>query len=185
MWTNKQPQQAAPTAPVTTVPAQSDSLRGSNASVRTSAWLGPTVVIKGEISGNEDLHIDGKVEGPITLGGHRLTVGRSAEIDAELVAREIVVYGKVRGDIRARDRIEIRKDGSVVGDLNTARIVIEDGAYFKGTIEIDRSSVPVGADLDSLLARSGSKPAASPAPSSSPNSSLNSAPPKKAEPVVD
>jgi len=80
-------------------------------------------------------------------------VGRSANITAEVVAREVIVYGKVNGDLCARDRIEIRKDGSVTGDLTTARIVIEDGAYFKGSVEIDRSNTEVGTDLDSLLAR--------------------------------
>jgi len=121
--------------------------------VHTGARLGPSVAVKGAISGNEDLHIDGKVEGPISLGGHRLTVGRSAEVTAEVVAREVVVYGKVNGNLRARDRIEIRKDGSVIGDLTTARLLIEDGAYFKGHIEIDRNNKLAGTELDSLFAR--------------------------------
>src|SRR5207244_10886544 len=75
----------------------------------------------------------------------------------QIIAREIVVYGKVNGDLRARDRIEIKKDGSVTGDLVTARIIIEDGAYFKGHIEIDRSNTQVGTDLDSLFSRTISK----------------------------
>ncbi len=122
-------------------------------SVRTTAWLGQSIRVKGEISGDEDLQIDGKVEGPISLGGHRLTVGRSAEVNADVKAREVVVYGKLNGDLHARDRIEIKKDGSVVGDLNTARVMIEDGAYFKGSIEIDRSNTPVATNLNDLLVR--------------------------------
>jgi len=74
----------------------------------------------------------------IQLEDRKLTIGASAKVTADLVAREVVVYGSVKGNLRARDRIEIKKDGSVIGDLTTARIMIEDGAYFKGSIEIDR-----------------------------------------------
>jgi cytoskeletal protein CcmA (bactofilin family) len=104
----------------------------------STARLGASLHVKGEISGNEDLHVDGSVEGLIQLEDRKLTVGASAKLTADVVAREVVVYGSVKGNLRARDRIEIKKDGSVVGDLTTARIMIEDGAYFKGSIEIDR-----------------------------------------------
>ncbi len=135
----------APTAPA----ASTDAIRPSG---RRPAWLGPGIRVKGEVFGDEDLSVDGNVEGPISLGGHRLTVGNAGRVAAEVVAREVVVYGAIDGDIRARDRIEIKKAGSVIGDLTTARIVIEDGAYFKGHVEIDRST-QVGADLDTLLSR--------------------------------
>jgi cytoskeletal protein CcmA (bactofilin family) len=105
----------------------------------STARLGASLHVKGEISGNEDLHIDGSVEGLVQLDDRKLTVGASAKLTADVVAREVVVYGSVKGNLRARDRIEIKKDGSVVGDLTTARIMIEDGAYFKGSIEIDRT----------------------------------------------
>ena len=105
---------------------------------RATARLGASLHVKGEISGNEDLHIDGSVEGLVQLEERKLTVGASAKVTADVVAREVVVYGSVKGNLRARDRIEIKKDGSVIGDLTTARIMIEDGAYFKGSIEIDR-----------------------------------------------
>src|SRR5713226_6798856 len=138
MLGNKEPEpRTLGPSPATGAETRSDSSRPASATVRAAAWLGPSLRVKGEISGNEDLHVEGKVEGPISLGGHRLTVGRSAEVTAEIIAREVVVFGKVDGDLRARDRIEIKKDGSVVGDLSTARVMIEDGAYFKGTIEID------------------------------------------------
>ena len=104
----------------------------------STARLGASLHIKGEISGNEDLQVDGTVEGLIQLDDRKLTVGASAKVTADLVAREVVVYGSVKGNLRARDRIEIKKDGSVIGDLTTSRIMIEDGAYFKGAIEIDR-----------------------------------------------
>lgn len=111
----------------------------------TTARLGASLHIKGEISGNEDLQVDGTVEGLIQLDDRKLTVGASAKVTADLVAREIAVFGSVKGNLRARDRIEIKKDGSVIGDLTTARIMIEDGAYFKGAIEIDRKGEASGA----------------------------------------
>jgi cytoskeletal protein CcmA (bactofilin family) len=119
----------------------SDPIRPSAGQpVASSARLGASLRVKGEISGNEDLHVDGAVEGLIHLDDRKLTVGISAKVTADVIAREIVVYGSVKGNLRATDKIEIKKDGSVVGDLTTARIMIEDGAYFKGAIEIDRQS---------------------------------------------
>jgi cytoskeletal protein CcmA (bactofilin family) len=115
-----------------------------------SARLGPSIHVKGEITGNEDLHVDGSVEGQIALEDRKLTVGSSAKVTADVSAREIVIYGNVKGNLRAKDRIEIKKDGSVVGDLTTARIMIEDGAYFKGSIEIDRGE-GARADKPSLV----------------------------------
>jgi cytoskeletal protein CcmA (bactofilin family) len=114
------------------------SNRPSNASARTLACLGATIVVKGEISSDEDLQIDGKVEGPISVRGNRLTVGRTAQLKSEITAREVIVYGNASGNLHARDRVEIKKDGQVIGDIATARISIEDGAYFKGHIEIER-----------------------------------------------
>ena len=120
-------------------PSTRPSVVPNAASARNLACLGETVEVKGRISGSEDLQIDGKVEGPVVLEGQRLTVGRTGQLHSEISAREVVVYGKVTGNVRARDRVEIKKDGSVIGDINTARISIEDGAYFKGRIEIERT----------------------------------------------
>jgi cytoskeletal protein CcmA (bactofilin family) len=126
-----------------------DAMRPMSTSPASStARLGASLHVKGEISGNEDLHIDGSVEGLVQLDDRKLTVGASAKLTADVVAREVVVYGSVKGNLRARDRIEIKKDGSVVGDLTTARIMIEDGAYFKGSIEIDRTASAHEPDLE-------------------------------------
>lgn len=111
---------------------------------RTTAWLGSSIEVNGKISSNEDLQIDGTVEGPVSLQGKKLTVGRTGRLNSEIDAREIVVYGKVHGNLRARDRVEIKKDGSVIGNITTGRIMIEDGAYFKGKIEIDRAKTQAG-----------------------------------------
>jgi len=113
-----------------------------------TARLGAGLHVKGEISGNEDLSIDGTVEGLVHLEDRKLTIGASARVTADVIAREVVVYGNVKGNLRARDRIEIKKDGSVVGDLTTARIMIEDGAYFKGSIEIDKAGEASDSDLE-------------------------------------
>jgi cytoskeletal protein CcmA (bactofilin family) len=131
--------------------------RTSNLVVSAPTYISPGIKVKGAITADEDLHIDGYVEGSLFVGGHRVTVGEMAYIDAETVAREVVVYGAVRGNLRARDRIEIKKHASVAGDLATAKMVIEDGAYFKGRIDADGTSAQVGADLGTLLARTETK----------------------------
>jgi cytoskeletal protein CcmA (bactofilin family) len=128
--------------------APSDSTYPTTTSGSSTARLGASLHIKGEITGNEDLQIDGSVEGLVQLDDRKLTVGASARVTADLVAREVIVYGNVKGNLRARDRIEIKKDGSVVGDLTTARIMIEDGAYFKGSIEIDKTGEAGETDLE-------------------------------------
>ena len=115
------------------------SYPSTSSSSGATARLGSSLHFKGEISGNEDLNIDGSVEGLIHLEDRKLTVGASAKVTADVIAREVVVFGNVKGNLQARDRIEIKKDGSVVGDLTTARIMIEDGAYFKGSIEIEKA----------------------------------------------
>ena len=129
---------ATPFTPEAKTMAPMDSTYPGTTSGAT-ARLGASLHIKGEITGNEDLQIDGSVEGLVQLEDRKLVVGASAKVTADIIAREIMVYGNVKGNLRARDRIEIKKDGSVVGDLTTARIMIEDGAYFKGSIEIDKA----------------------------------------------
>lgn len=117
---------------------------------RSLACLGASLEIKGKIIGEEDLQIDGKVDGPVSLEGRRLTVGRTGKLNSEISAGDVIVHGSVTGNLRARDRVEIRKDGSVIGDIAAARISIEDGAYFKGRIEIDRPKPQTVAEPDSV-----------------------------------
>jgi cytoskeletal protein CcmA (bactofilin family) len=104
------------------------------------ATIGRTLVIKGEISGSEALYIDGKIEGKITMPESRVTIGRNGKVDASIQAREVVVMGKVTGNIECSDRVDIRAEGSVHGDISTTRISVEDGAALKGGIQV-RSEV--------------------------------------------
>lgn len=137
----------------------STNTTGPLASTQASlcSLLGASLHIKGEISGSEDLRLDGGVDGLIRLEGRKLTVGASAKIVADIVAGEIVVYGNIKGNLCARDRIEIKKDGSVIGELTTSRIMIEDGAYFKGSIEIDRKTAGAVDSVDRVDRSDGEK----------------------------
>jgi cytoskeletal protein CcmA (bactofilin family) len=100
------------------------------------ATIGRTLVIKGEISGSEALYIDGRIEGKITMPESRVTIGRNGKVDASIQAREVVIMGKVNGNIQCSDRVDIRAEGSVTGDISTARISVEDGAALKGGIQV-------------------------------------------------
>jgi cytoskeletal protein CcmA (bactofilin family) len=118
--------------------------------------LGSSLQVKGDITGTEDLLIDGSVEGLIQLDERKLTVGAAAKVTADINARDVVVYGSVKGNVRATGRIEIKKDGSIIGNLTTAQIMIEDGADFKGSIEIDRSAAEEpGKNVSSRAAAAG------------------------------
>jgi cytoskeletal protein CcmA (bactofilin family) len=168
MWRNKQSQSAAPSASsgrvvdrssAPKVPASSGSPTSTTA--LAASWLAPTMKVKGEICGDEDLLVDGKVEGSVSVGQHRLAVGRNGQVTGGLAAREIIIHGKVEGNFSVVSKsIEIMKDASVIGDLTTQRIVIEDGASFKGSIEIEKSDKQVDSQLDdSFLARTAAKSA--------------------------
>jgi cytoskeletal protein CcmA (bactofilin family) len=106
--------------------------------------LGPTVVLKGEISADEDLLIEGQFEGTISLEQHCLTVGANGQVKAEIHARQAVILGTLTGKVLAREKVEIRRSGHLVGDLTTGAVAIEEGAYFKGSIEILREETQQG-----------------------------------------
>jgi cytoskeletal protein CcmA (bactofilin family) len=153
MWSKQQTVSEPPGVSPAQAPASSvvpfgapAAARSASPAARASARLGAGLLIKGQITGTEDLQIDGKVEGPITLRGHQLTVGAAAHLNSEIHAGGVVVYGKVVGNLHARDRVDVKTDGSVVGDISTARISIEDGAHFKGRIEIDPTKSHAAAD---------------------------------------
>lgn len=183
MWSNKKPDtpkaaDSQPTNLETTQPTKvtptfwqrttnmnNNVIRPTGATAdRVMARLGSSLHVKGEISGNEDLYIDGTVEGLVHLDEGKLTVGATAKLTADVIAGEVIVYGSVKGNVRAKGKIEIKKDGSVNGDLTTAQIIIEDGAYFKGSIEIEKSAEKEGDK--NVLSRTASAPAAGAEPRS-------------------
>jgi len=124
--------------PMTTLPGRSASDSHDTHRSGGQAVLGKSVIVKGQIYSREDLTIDGEVEGTVELQEHRLTVGPNGRVTAGIKAREIVVLGTIHGNVETTDKIDIRKDAKLVGDIKTARVVIEDGAYFKGNIDIVR-----------------------------------------------
>jgi len=111
---------------------------------RTSefAHIGKSVIIKGELSGSEDLYVDGSVEGTIELQGNNLTIGPNGQVRADVNAKSVIVQGKLEGNIHASERAELRKSAHTIGDIVTQRVAIEDGAYFKGKVDIQRESKP-------------------------------------------
>jgi len=135
-----EPERAAAPAPAPSAAGETTAApRPVSTTAPDQATIGKSLVIKGEVTGSESLYIDGRVEGSINLAGNRVTVGRNGVVSANINAREIVVLGKVRGNLTASDRVDIRSDGSLTGDVVAARISIEDGAYFKGGIDIRKT----------------------------------------------
>ncbi len=124
---------------------------------RHGAVIGPSMQIKGEIRSREELYVDGEVEGMLELD-HALTVGPNGKVKAGIKAREVSILGSVKGNVEAVEKISIKHNGSLVGDIKTAGIVIDDGAYFKGSIDIVRPEP----------ARSGAKNAAAPREAATP-----------------
>src|SRR5882757_5142572 len=104
------------------------------------AQIGRSVIIKGELSGSEDLYVDGQVEGSIELAGNRLIIGPHGQVRANVNAKGVIVQGKLDGNIRASERTELTKSAIAVGDIVTQRVAIEEGAYFKGKVDIQRDS---------------------------------------------
>ncbi len=142
MW---KPTQSGPSSPAPTPepirqtpPAPAAEPARPAAVTGEQATIGKGLFIKGEITGSESLYIDGKIEGTINLPGNRLTIGKNGQVNASVNAREIVVLGKVKGNVSATDRVDIRAEGSLTGDVSAARISIEDGAFFKGGIDIKK-----------------------------------------------
>ena len=149
MW---KPTQTGPASPNITPepsrplppPPAAEPVNRAPVSAGDQATIGKGLFIKGEITGSESLFVDGKVEGSINLPGNRVTIGRNGQVAASVTAREIVILGKVRGNVSATDRVDIRAEGALTGDVAAARISIEDGAFFKGGIDIRKADAKPG-----------------------------------------
>src|ERR1044071_3231641 len=142
----ERPAVPASSAPVANEPVTTPRPVSTTSTTADQATIGKSLVIKGEVTGSESLYIDGRVEGSINLSGNRVTVGRNGVVSANINAREIVVLGKVKGNLSASDRVDIRSDGSLTGDVVAARISIEDGAFFKGGIDIRKAGQKVNGE---------------------------------------
>ena len=119
------------------------------------AHIGKSVIIKGELSGSEDLYVDGVVEGTIELQSNSLVVGPNGQVRAKVNAKNVTVQGRVEGNIRAVDRVELRKSAVIVGDISTQRVAIEEGAYFKGKIDIQRDADKASSNSESRAEAAG------------------------------
>jgi cytoskeletal protein CcmA (bactofilin family) len=137
------PRAAAPPTPVTPMEGMpvSTNPSGYQAS-RTTATIGENVLIAGQIFAKEDLIIDGQLDGTIEVLENKVTIGKAARVKASVKAREVVIHGTVHGNVEASDKIDLRRDAHLVGDIRAARIAIEDGAIFKGSIDVTKVEVP-------------------------------------------
>ena len=142
--TPAEPEIASPMENIT--PSPYSSRRVEEATIRAAATIGKSIVVKGTIIGKEDLLVDGRVDGDIELPEHRLTVGAGGHVHGGVRAREIVVFGTLQGNLEASERVEIKKNARVIGDLRAQRPVIEDEAYFKGSVETIRVEQPKQAE---------------------------------------
>lgn len=151
MWKSDKPNPAPTTVPPTMPPSpekkefrpmdmKPDAFRAPQQ--QDVAHIGKSVLIKGELSGSEDLFLDGEVEGSIDLQDHSLTIGPHGRVRANVMAKDVVVHGKVDGNVMATDRVELKRTAVLMGDISTQRIVIEDGAFFKGAIDIRKENKP-------------------------------------------
>jgi cytoskeletal protein CcmA (bactofilin family) len=130
--TMQQPSAAATPAPTPVAPRV-------DANGRSGASIGKAVRVVGDIYSEEDLFIDGEVQGLLNVNSARLTIGPNGKATSDIKAREVVIQGKVQGNVEAQQKLTIRKDGSLVGNIRTTGIIIEDDAYFKGSIDIIRN----------------------------------------------
>jgi cytoskeletal protein CcmA (bactofilin family) len=135
MWSDRKQESSTRVSPALDIKPQPAASATSSAPLGLTI-IGKAMVIRGQIRSREDLHVDGQVDGTLDVSNCRLTVGTSGRVGAGATAREVDVLGSVNGDVEASKKITIRKGGRLVGDLRTPGIVIEDGAYFKGKIEI-------------------------------------------------
>lgn len=156
--------------PVSSMPMGKYDPPASNAA---SASIGKAVKVVGQIYSKEDLYVDGEVEGTVEALEHKLTIGPNGAVRAGVKAREVVALGTIQGNVEAHEKIEIRKEAKLVGDIRTARIIIEDGAYFKGSIDIVKPE-PKGA---------AAKPGATPPQAATPSPTPVATPAAAAQPA--
>jgi cytoskeletal protein CcmA (bactofilin family) len=142
--------------------AAGDPQRGQE---RTAVNIGKSVVIKGELNGSEDLTIEGQVEGKIELRQNVLTIGANGKIKAQVFAKSVIILGEVTGNVSASDKVDIRDNGSVDGDIAAPRVAIAEGAHFRGSIDMQKSGGKTGEPAQKVEPKAEVKPASTPTPS--------------------
>lgn len=160
-------QPAAPQAPQAPAPAGASAPRAeaSQNRERDNVNIGKSVVIKGELNGSEDLTIEGQVEGTIQLRDHVLTIGANGKIKAQVFAKSVIVLGEVSGNVTATDKVDIRDNGSVDGDIVAPRVAIAEGAHFRGSVDMQRKAgQPAPSAPKPTATATPATPAAAPAP---------------------
>ncbi len=168
MWNRRKEEETPRTGLPSTLPAPVAPMEGMPVSTtpsgyqgsRTTATIGENVLIAGQIFAKEDLVIDGQVDGNIELLENKVTIGKAARIKATIKARDVVIHGTVHGNVEASDKIDLRRDAHLVGDIRAARIAIEDGAIFKGSIDVTKVEVPKAAPRPANSAAPVTAPAA-------------------------
>ncbi len=171
MWKRDEAVRPA-SGPSTAVPQPPTSVPAPTASHRPEAGhhmekdlvnIGKSVVIKGELNGSEDLTIEGHVEGTIQLRDHVLTIGPNGRIKAQVFAKAVIVLGEVTGNVTATDKVDIRDNGSVDGDIVSPRVAIAEGAHFRGSVDMQRKAQPQAADKPAASVAAPAPAAAQPA----------------------
>jgi cytoskeletal protein CcmA (bactofilin family) len=165
------PAPPAPVVPAASAPTVTSHIETRGAGARDVVHIGKSVVIKGELNGSEDLTIEGHVEGKIELRDHVLTIGPNGKIRASVFAKAVIVVGEVVGNITSTEKVEIRDNGSVDGDIISPRVAIAEGAHFRGSVDMKRGGAagvkpaePAKADVKPAPATTGNAPVANPGP---------------------
>ena len=156
--TGQSPQNNINTSPAPEAVRSSDQVRGIE---KGPVNIGKSVIIKGELTGSEDLTIEGHVEGKIELRQNVLTIGPNGRIKAQVFAKSVVILGEVTGNVTASEKVDLRDNGSVDGDIAAPRVAIAEGAHFRGSIDMQRAGAKPG---EAPKAAEGAKPAAAAAP---------------------
>ena len=167
MWNRRKEEESpriatppVPVAPMEGMPVSTTPTGYQGA--RTTATIGENVLISGQIFSKEDLVIDGQIDGTIELLENKVTIGKAARVKATIKAREVVIHGTVHGNVEASDKIDLRRDAHLVGDIRAARIAIEDGAIFKGSIDVTKVEVPKAAPRPANSATPAANPSGTP-----------------------
>jgi cytoskeletal protein CcmA (bactofilin family) len=161
-----QPAQLAAATPSVNVPPKETAKPVAEARADVG-HIGKSVVIRGELSGSEDLYLDGEVEGDINLRDHKLVIGPNGKIKASISARDVVIHGRVEGNISGSERVELKRCSTLIGNVSTQRVAIEDGAFFKGAIDIKENKESKSESRKPMAAAAAVSSSSSPANASS------------------